>query len=284
MPTLDTETVRLHYQSHGQGSRALVFVHGNLGCLQWMDLVWPWLSPALRVHAYDWRGCGDSAKPAPTADYSNYSLETHATDLIAFIDALGLERVDLITHSTGALIADIAMLRAPERFGEILALDPVTPRSLPFDEQALGLFQAMKADRAVAHAGLATAAPTLFEPDSLQAGQAPRYRAASTPEQQACFETLVDHTRKLSDGIWFGIPQHLNRLHHSGEFAGRLGELPQRRRILWGEQDLWIPRADVEAMNAGLPNAELRILPGVGHAMNLEAPEDFAAQVNDFFT
>lgn len=90
MPHLNTDTVRLHYETHGQGPRRSIFVHGNLGCLQWMSLVWPWLNPELQVHAYDWRGCGESEKPAVDADYSAYSPARHARDLLAFMDALGL--------------------------------------------------------------------------------------------------------------------------------------------------------------------------------------------------
>lgn len=282
MPFVQAGDVRMHYVEHGQGDRVAVFVHGNLGCVEWMDLVWPLLPEDLHVYALDWRGCGQSDKPAPTPDYGNYSMPTHARDLLAAMDALGIARCDLINHSTGAFICDYALLTAPERFGKVLSLDPVTPRSLPFTEETLGLFAAMKDDRNVAFAGLATAAPTLFEPASLAPGKMPVFAESASIAQREAFERVVERTRVLSDGIWFGTPTQLQREFETGNLAARAGELSHPRLVLWGEQDLWIPRADVEAMLSKLPQCELRILPGVGHAANIEAPAALAKVIEEF--
>lgn len=284
MPFVQAGEVRLHYVAHGDGRRPVVFVHGNLGCLDWMSLVWPLLPPGLRVYAYDWRGCGGSDKPEPEPGYANYSISAHARDLIAFLDALGLERVDLAVHSTGSIIADRAVLTAPGRFGRILALDPVPPQSLRFDEAAVALFAAMKADPDSAFAGLATAAPTLFRPESLGPGMKPVFRDSASPAQRELFELLVERTRGLSDGIWFGTPARLTLEAESGELAARAAELTPPQRVIWGEFDYWIPRADVERMARALPDCTLSIEAGVGHSMNLEDPRRFAKLFSEFFT
>lgn len=284
MPFVQAGDVRLHYIEHGHGEEPVVFVHGNLGCADWMSLIWPLLPPSLHVYAYDWRGCGESDKPAPEPGYSNYSMPTHAGDLIAFLDALGLARVNLAVHSTGALIADYAVLAAPERFGRILALDPVPPASLRFDEAAVAVFAAMKADPETAFAGMATAAPTLFRPESLAPGSTPVFRNGASAAQRALFEQLVERTRLLSDGIWFGVPAHLTREAELGELAARTGELTPPRRVLWGELDYWIPRAAIEEMTRALPDCTLAVEAGVGHSMNLEDPQRYAKLFSEFFT
>lgn len=284
MPFAQAGDVRLHYVEHGTGERTVVFVHGNLGCVEWMELVLPLLPTDLRVIAYDWRGCGESDKPAPSAGYGNYSMATHAGDLLKLLGALGIEHCDLANHSTGAIICDHALLAAPERFGRVLSLDPVAPRSISFDEQALGLFGAMKADRNVAFAALATAAPTLFRPDTLAPGKLPLFRDDTRPEQRQLFQKLVARTAVLSDGVWFGTPTQLTAEATSGELAARQRELAHPRLILWGEHDYWIPREHMEELAAALPHCRLERIPHVGHAMNIEDPQGFAQRFTGFFT
>ena len=284
MPFVQAGDVRLNYVEHGRGDRVVVFVHGNLGCVEWMDLVWPKLPDDLHVYAFDWRGCGRSDKPTPEPGYANYSMAQHASDLLTALDALDIERCDLANHSTGGIICDHALLAQPERFGRVLSLDPVAPRGLRFDEQGLALFRAMKADREVAFAALATAAASLFEPESLAPGKTPVYARTATAQQRAQFELLVDNTRRLSDGIWQGTAVQLTREFESGELHRRQGEIGHPHRVLWGELDYWIPRADLEEMARLKPNCELRVLPGVGHSMNLEDPAGYAAQFTEYFS
>ena len=52
--------------------------------------------------------------------------------------------------------------------------------------------------------------------------------------------------------------------------------------LLYGAADVRAPRAVAEALHAGIPHSELVLLPGVGHACNLEAPEAFNAEVRRF--
>ncbi len=70
--------------------------------------------------------------------------------------------------------------------------------------------------------------------------------------------------------------------------AGRADRRPDLPRIaapalvLVGAQDALTPPAMAEALAAGLPDAELVVLPGAGHLAPLERPEEFAAAVRGF--
>jgi pimeloyl-ACP methyl ester carboxylesterase len=285
MPFVQTPEVNLRYAEHGNGDQIALFIHGNLGCMQWMDLVWDYLPPALRVIAVDWRGCGDSDKPAPAPDYSNYSMSTHARDLLALLDALDISKCDLICHSTGGIISTHMLQMQPARFGKVLALDPVGPMGLTLTPGAIDLFKAMKSDRSVAAFGLASAAPTLFDLSkgvTPVTGGWPEYNATATPMQRALFELIVDKTRLLSDGIWFGTAHNLNLERENGALRGRQESILHPHLVLWGEFDQWIPREDVEEMARRMPNCQLVVVPGVGHSLNLEKPTAFAQYIRDF--
>jgi pimeloyl-ACP methyl ester carboxylesterase len=275
--------VSLGYRIWGEGPVTVAFIHGNLASKDWLELSARRLPRDLRVIGIDWRGCGDSDRPDIGPDFANYAMERHAADMLAALDALGVGRCHLATHSTGGYIAALMELSAPGRFPRVLDLDPVSPKGLPFDEQGMAVFKAMKSAKDVTRAVMASAAPTLFDPATLAPGKMPAFLPGAS-ERAALYDKIIDQTFGVSDGIWLGTPFHLDRAAKSGGLVARMGEMTAHRLILWGERDLWIPEADVAAMAAGLPDARLVRVPGVGHAMNLEAPDLFAGYVGGFFS
>jgi pimeloyl-ACP methyl ester carboxylesterase len=283
VPRLDVGEVALNYLDRGRGNQTVLAIHGNLGCAEWLGLVLPLLPDSLRVIAPDWRGCGDSDKPAPAPDYANYAMRTHALDMLALLDALGIGRCHLYGHSTGGIICSHMLAEQPARFGNVLLLDPVTPLGLALAPAQIGFLRAMKESREVAFAGLASAAPTLFLPDTLLPGRTITYAQQTTRAQRDLFERLVDRTRVLSDGIWFGTPYNLAREWASGALAAQMASMRQAHRVLYGELDAWIPRAHVEQMAAQLPRCTLQTFPGIGHSMSLEAPQRLAEIFEDYF-
>ena len=273
--------LRLAWREWGEGPIPVLFIHGNLASKDWIELAARWFPEDLRVIGVDWRGCGDSDKPAAEPGYANYTMAQHAADMRAALDGLGIERCHLATHSTGGMIAAHMQLADPDRYGRCLALDPVTPLGLKFDETSIAIFRAMQASREVTRAGMATAAASLFVADSLLPGATPRFREGEG-ELQAFFERIIDQTFRVAEGIWFGTPHNLNIEYESGDVARRMPELTHEHLVLWGELDGWIPAADVRRMAAEMPNCRLVTAPGIGHSMNLENPALYAGYLGGF--
>jgi pimeloyl-ACP methyl ester carboxylesterase len=273
--------VRLAWREWGDGPIPVLFIHGNLASKDWIALSARWFPRDLRVIGIDWRGCGDSDRPVASEDYANYSMQQHADDMIAALDALGIERCHLATHSTGGIIAARMQLAQPDRFGRCLALDPVGPMGLRFDEAGRAVFRAMKESLEVTRAGMATAAASLFDPESLKPGGSPRFRQG-IGELGEAFEGIVKQTFSVAEGIWFGTPHNLNIEYESGELAAHMSELTHEHLVLWGELDGWIPAADVRRMAETMPNCRLVTVPGIGHSMNLEEPALYAGYLGGF--
>jgi pimeloyl-ACP methyl ester carboxylesterase len=271
------------YVEQGDGDDVVLAVHGNLGCAEWLSLVLPLLPTAIRVIAAEWRGCGDSDKPEPAGDYSNYSMATHAGDLLGLLDALGIARCHLYGHSTGGIICSHMLVAQPSRFGKVLMLDPVTPLGLALAPGQIGVLTQMKADADTAFAGLASAAPTLFRPQTLVAGQMPQFADTTSVAQRELFGRLVERTRVLSDGIWFGTPHNLALEWDTKALAAHMPQMTHEHLVLYGKLDYWIPREHVDEMAKNLPNCRLEIFPYVGHSMNLEVPLLFARIFSDYF-
>jgi pimeloyl-ACP methyl ester carboxylesterase len=110
-----TPQVDFHVQTRGSLPR-VVFVHGLGGDLHTWDDVWA-ATPELSALRYDLRNCGQSIQ-GQSAPYK------HADDLLALLDASGIERCDLIGVSQGASIALNFTLDHPQRVDKLILLSP----------------------------------------------------------------------------------------------------------------------------------------------------------------
>ena len=274
--------VQLGWREWGEGDVTVVFIHGNLASKDWIELAAPQFPRGVRVVGIDWRGCGKSDRPLPTKDYTNYSMKQHATDMLAALDELKIPFCHLATHSTGGIIAARMLLQQPERFGRVLALDPVTPLGLAFNNEQIDFFRAMMHSPDVTRAAMATAAPSLFVPESLAPNAIPQFRAGLS-DLQALFERILVQTFAVSEGIWIGTPVNLNLEKESRELERHMPKIKHPHLVIWGEKDGWIPPADLAAMAAAMPDCRLVTIPGVGHSMNLESPALYAGYFGAWF-
>jgi pimeloyl-ACP methyl ester carboxylesterase len=104
----------------GHGPPAVLLHGGSLTARTW-DYVAIALRADFRLVALDMRGHGAS-------DWaSDYSIESCATDLIAVVDGLGIERTRIVGMSLGGMVACEFALRHPDRI-ESLAMVDVTSR------------------------------------------------------------------------------------------------------------------------------------------------------------
>jgi pimeloyl-ACP methyl ester carboxylesterase len=127
---VEARGVRFHVTESGPADgRPVLALHG------WPQHHWAYRElladppPGLRIIAPDLPGYGWSG-PAP----HKWAKEDVASDVLALLDALGLDRVLLVAHDWGGYIGYLMVLRAPERFDGYLALNMgypwVTARTL----------------------------------------------------------------------------------------------------------------------------------------------------------
>lgn len=255
---------RLHVAESGSGE-PVVLLHGfPQHWYAWRALV-PLLADGHRLICVDLRGFGWSEQTE-----RGYDTDGLGDDILALLDALGLDRVTLVGHNWGAGVGFRLCQRAPERFRAFLALNMAHPWTrhrdvLPnlwrmwftafIEYPVLGrlvlrhwpAFTRYLLRRAVAD-------PTAWREADLK--KFTEAAQGSAHAGQAMFWQYV-----VRD-----IPASLRGTH-------RRRRLAVPTLVLGGEHDPVIPPA---LLRGGDPNADdltVQVVPGAGHHLHEERPE-----------
>lgn len=240
--------IRMHYLAEGPaGGQPVVLVHGlGVSAEEWAKLA-PYLVRAgYRVYMPDLPGYGRSQKPA---DFS-YSLHDEAVMVAGFLDALGLQRVDLGGWSMGGGIVQHVAFDHPERIRKLILFDAVGLTELPqFDTR---LFTPENADQLFQLETLLSPHPVKL-PGFIARDVLKQSRRNGWVVQRAIASMLTG--KDATDAI---LPQ-----------------LKMPVLIVWGSEDRIFPISQAETMHRLVPQSELDIVPGCGHL----APKECTAQV-----
>ena len=248
MPVASTPGLEIHYELGGEGPPVL-FIGGTGGDLRHKPNVLDGPLPrSLHVIAYDQRGLGRSGKPE-----GPYSMAQYADDAAALLDVLGHERVGVVGVSFGGMVALNMALRHPTRIDR-LVLCCTSPGgrlpSFPFHELADDLDPGERALR-------------------LMAANDVRHGEAWQAEHPDAVRTIVQQARDMAalgegdaDAARGARLQIEARAGH--DVLDRLGEIAHPTLVCAGRYDGIAPTASQHALEAGIPNAELRWYEG-GH-------------------
>lgn len=265
MPIIQTNSIRLYYETHGSG-RPLVLIAGiSYDLWMWHKMV-PGLAERCQVIAFDNRGSGRTDQPA-----GPYSAQLLADDTAGLIEALGLERASVMGHSMGGFIAQALALSRPDLVDKLIlsATNFGGPRHIPVTPQAMAVLMDVSGDPAERFKrGLSVSTAPGFaaaHPEVIQEWL--DYRAAN-PLQPGPYQA------QLAIGLGL-IPE-------AASFERRLKEVKAPTLILFGEHDQVVPPGNAGLLARELPDSTVRILPNCGHFFPLETPEAAVAAVAEF--
>jgi pimeloyl-ACP methyl ester carboxylesterase len=264
---VDVPGARLHVAEAGEGP-PVVLLHG------WPQHWWIWrkLIPGLaeerRVICPDLRGFGWSEAPA-----GPYELSGFAADTLALLDALELDRVELIGHDWGGYSGFLLCLEAPERVRHFLALGVVHPWFEPPSPSPQTLkriaYQLVLATPALGP-GVLRHNPA-FVRTVLTRGSHPE--TAWSAAELDCFAESFrppDHARASSRLYRTFLTKEVPRLR-KGHYRSQRLSVPTR--LLVGEAD---PVVRIDAMGAFEAHAEemsVTEVEGAGHFIAEERPD-----------
>ena len=115
--------IRLHYVESGVADAApVLLLHGNgLDHEMWRHLEPVLVDARYRVVMPHFRGMGLSEAPGRRG--VTWTVDDHAADLVALLDALGIERAPFVAHAFGGFVALQVALDHPERVESMVLVD-----------------------------------------------------------------------------------------------------------------------------------------------------------------
>jgi 2-hydroxymuconate-semialdehyde hydrolase len=250
-----------HFRDIGQGP-PVVLLHGYGASLAtWREVIEP-LAQDHRVLALDARGFGLSSRTE-----GDYSVAAMADDVVAAMDARGVQRASIVAHSWGVSTALALALRHPERVDKLVLVDGVAWQ----DQLAWG-FQTAKVP--LVGELVFGAFYTAQEDQRLEAS----FYDASTVGWED-----VDRLRRAnrlpgSRAAALAIARGLDLEPWSERYA----LIPHPSLVIWGRQDGLIGADQAERLGSTLVRADVEFIDRCGHFPMLEAPERFVALVQDF--
>lgn len=268
---IDARNARFGYRSAGQGHPLLMIMGGGGVMATWDPALVERLALAgRRVTVFDNRGIGTSS---PLGDPEALTIASMADDVIAILDALGIDTADLLGWAMGGYIAQEVALRAPERVSALMlaATDAGGPEALVADARAKEWGPAESTDAELARLSFPD------DEDGAAAARAWIERVASQPGATSEWfrvprETLV--AQRVAEGPGWAS-------EHGGTRA-RLGAITAPTLVLTGAEDAVVPPSDSAVLAEGIPDAKARTYAHAGHAFLFQAPERVASDIVGF--
>lgn len=218
--------------------------------------VLPLLGRTHRAIAMDTIGFGDSTKPPP-----DESIEGYGRGVVAFLNAMGLDRVTLVGHHTGGLIAIEVAATHPER------VDKLVISSAPF----------IDAEDRRTHPNRPPIDEVERTPDGSYLAELWQRRARFYPEYQPdLLHRFVIDALKVIDRVEEG-----HRSCHRYRMEDRLPKIQAPTHIIVGGADPF-SRPHLQRFADAIPGATTAIIPEGMVPMADQLPEEFAGAVLAF--
>jgi pimeloyl-ACP methyl ester carboxylesterase len=195
-----------------------------------------------------------------------------AHDALAFVDALGLQTLDLFGYSIGGYVAqEIALIRP--RLVRRLVLAGTAPEG---GERLHGWPPEVHAMAAADEQGAEHLLYLFFErtPDSVAKGWEFVERIFARTEDRDGPVSLRTRDAQLDAYATWGIPD--------ASKLNRLAGITQPTLVANGDNDIMVPTPNSRVLAERLPNAQLSIYPSANHGFLFQYPAEFAAEVNGF--
>ncbi len=255
----------LRVELDGEGP-PLVLTHGSFTDRSAFRRVRPLVGEGRRLVLPVLRGHEDTATPLP----SGFGITTtEVTDLLAVLDAVGIERASFLAHSTSGAVALALAMAHPDRVDRLVLIEP----------SVFGFL-----DAATMAQVSSDAAPTIAAGDRGDHDAAARgFLAFIAPDVWAGLDpTMQDRMASAIAPLGALIAPHVRSLLSWEVSADDLARLTAPTVLIYGGASLPF-EAEISARFAELrPDIEQVLVPGAGHNVHVEQPAAVAEVVERF--
>jgi proline iminopeptidase len=271
--------VDLYYKAIGSGE-PLVVVHGGPGLehtylLPWMED----LADRYKVILYDQRGLGRSTG---SMDSSSINMDNFIADLDGLRSSFGIERVNLLAHSWGGLLAMTYAWRYPDRVRSLVLMSTVEPGIRYENEMRSNqLARRTPADSLVLDSLINSEGLRTRDPAAVNRMMWISFRS-TFGDTSLAHRIVVDFQPQTARNLG-PIAALLMGPLGDYDFWERLSDITAPTLVLHGDADP-IPIAMARELTDSIPNAQFVPIAGVGHFPFVEQPDRVFAEIDEFLT
>lgn len=233
-----------------------------------------------RVIFYDQLGCGNSDQPS---DPSLWTVERFVDGVGAIRDALALNRVHLLGHSWGGMLALEYTLTRPTGLASL-----VLASTTASTQQWIAEADRLRADLSpevqevlLYHEERATTDDRAYQEAMMVFYERHVCRLAEWPEFVTRTFSRLRH--EVYGTMWGPSEFHATGALREWDVRDRLGEIDVPTLVTSGRYDEATPRI-AETLKRGIPDAQVVIFEQSAHMAHAEEPERYRQEVEDFLT
>ncbi len=258
MGRVEVDGLTIAYERAGDGP-PLVLLHGGFSDHRAWRRQLESLSHEWTVVAWDAPGCGASSDPP-----ADFKLGDYADCVAGLVEAVGLKEPHVGGLSFGAGLALQVYDRHPQLPKSLILAGAYAGwgGSLPPKEVEARLARAVTDAERPPEEWVESYLPTFF---------------AGEVSQEAVDEVVAMMLDTRPAGM-------LPMLHAfaAADLRPMLSSIAVPTLLLYGDADVRSPLHVAEEMHAAIPTSQLIVLPGIGHASHVEAPDAFDSEVRRF--
>ena len=256
--------IRTNYHDSGGQGAPVLLIHGSgPGVSAWANwrLVMPALAQQARVIAPDMVGFGYSERPEGFV----YSMDAWVRQAVGLLDALGIERTDLVGNSFGGGLSLALAIRHPERVRRLVLMGSAGV-SFPMTEgldAVWGYTPSVENMRAIMD--YFAFDQGLMSDDLARL----RFEASIRPGFQESFAAMFPAPRQR----W---------IEALASAEADIRALPHQALVIHGREDRVIPLATSLTLSSWIQRSQLHVYGQCGHWTQIEHAARFARLVGDF--
>ena len=252
---------RLAYAHAGQGE-LVVFLHGIGGNrTNWHEQLLAFAEAGYHALAWDARGYGLSDDYAGALDFADF-----AHDLARLLDHLGVAKAHLVGLSMGGRILQDFYPRYPDRVSTLVLCDTFPGFDASFTDKQRENFVRLRKQPLLEGKEPKDIAPvvakTLIGPNA----------------SDAHFQRLVESMEMLHKESYIKTVEATTYYDRVADLENIIAPT----LLVFGSEDKLTPVKIGERMQQAIPNAQLEVIEGAGHLVNIECPEEFNRIVLQF--
>ncbi|MCD8503472.1 MAG: alpha/beta hydrolase [Burkholderiaceae bacterium] len=260
--------VSICYQSTGSGI-PIVFVHEFAGDMRSWEPQVQRFSGSYRTVTFNARGYPPSAVPESV---SSYSQDHAVADIVAVMDAAGIDKAHIVGLSMGGFATLHFGMQHPER-ALSLCVAGCGYGAEPGEREKFRAEAKVIAEQLIDSGMQAFAQKYAYGPTRVQFARA-NPRGFELFKQQ-----LSEHSALGSANTQLGVQRERPSLY---DLKDRLAKITVPTLIVNGDEDWGCARPGI-MLKETIPSAALAVIPNCGHTMNLEATDAFNALLANFW-